>query len=269
MTFPNAIWFLLIICAVCSSIGFIKFIYFISVGYGFAITGAGVFLMIYYWNQMSLVIALQCMVLIIYGVRLGGYLLIRDLKSYTYHKTIKDSTKDHTYKPFLSKVMIWICVSILYVMQVSPICYRLANHDSASLLSYISLVIMIGGVVLEAVGDMQKSKAKVKNPNRFCDKGVYRFVRCPNYLGEILFWTGVFVSGFDTFVGVGQWGIAIAGYLMIFYIMLSGAKRIEERQDKNYGKNQEYQVYKENTPILIPMIPVYSLKDCDWIISGL
>lgn len=269
MTFPSEIWILLIVCAACCSIGFKKFIYFISIGYGSAIAGAGVFLIIYYWREISLVVALQCIVLIVYGVRLGGYLLIRERNSYSYQKTVKGYVKDDTQMSFVRKGIIWICVSILYVMQVSPIFYRLANQDGTSVASYISLCVMIVGVWMETAADMQKSRAKKQNPDRYCDSGLYRIVRCPNYLGEILFWTGVIISGFTTLTGFGQWIIAIAGYLLICYIMLSGSKRLEERQDRNYGKSHEYQVYKKKTPILIPLIPLYSLQSCRWIISGL
>lgn len=267
MTFPSAIWILLIVCAVLCSIGFKKFIYFISIGYGAAIAGAGVFLITYYWKDISLVVALQCIVLILYGVRLGGYLLIREMNSYTYQKTVK--VKDDTNMSYVTKAITWIGVSILYVMQVSPIFYRLANQDGPSVASYVSLCVMMIGVWMETVADKQKSIAKKMNPNRYCDSGLYRIVRCPNYLGEILLWTGVLISGFTTLTGIGQWIIAIAGYLMIFYIMLSGSKRLEERQDRNYGKIHAYQVYKKKTPILLPLIPLHTLRDCHWIISGL
>ncbi len=102
-------------------------------------------------------------------------------------------------------------------------------------------------------------------PNRFCDTGLYKIVRCPNYLGEILFWTAVLISGFGALQGVVQWFIAILGYILLVYVMFSGAKRLEGRQNKNYGTDPEYQAYVENPPILLPLIPLYSLQKYNFI----
>ena len=49
---------------------------------------------------------------------------------------------------------------------------------------------MATGVLLESVADAQKKAAKKINKHRFVDTGVYRLVRCPNYLGELIIWTG-------------------------------------------------------------------------------
>lgn len=118
---------------------------------------------------------------------------------------------------------------------------------------------MACGMTLEAASDFQKSKAKAKNPKRFCDSGLFKIVRCPNYLGEVVFWTGVLVSGVNILSGVWQWVIALIGYLAIVYIMFGGARRLEIRQNKNYGEDPEYQAYVKKTPILIPLIPLYSV----------
>ena len=122
-------------------------------------------------------------------------------------------------------------------------------------------------LVLESVADKQKSAAKAKNPRRFCDVGLYRLVRCPNYLGEVLFWTGVLLSGIGALQGVIQWIVAIVGYILIVYVMLSGAKRLELRQNKNYGADPDYQAYVEHTPILLPFIPLYHLEKVKFIVA--
>ena len=90
-------------------------------------------------------------------------------------------------------------------------------------------------------------------------QGLYRIVRCPNYLGEIIFWTGIFVSGFTTYQGFGQWLTAALAYICIVYIMFNGAQRMEKRQMKQYGSKPEYQTYVSKTPIILPLIPLYHL----------
>ena len=119
---------------------------------------------------------------------------------------------------------------------------------------------MAAAILLESTADLQKSRAKKENPRRFCDRGLYKLVRCPNYLGEVLFWTGCFLSGIGALQGAGQWMIAAIGYAAIVYIMFGGARRLEIRQNKNYGADPEYQAYVNKTPVLIPFIPLYHLE---------
>ena len=92
-------------------------------------------------------------------------------------------------------------------------------------------------------------------------------MRCPNYLGELVIWTGVFISGFTALISVGQWIVAIFGYLGIVYIMFSGARRLELRQDRTYGVDPEYQAYVKSTPILLPFVPLYSVKKHTWLVG--
>lgn len=127
--------------------------------------------------------------------------------------------------------------------------------------------IRLCGVVLESAADLQKNAAKKKNSHRFVDTGLYRLVRCPNYLGEMVFWTGVLVSGIGALQGIGQWIMALIGYVGIVFVMFSGARRLEIRQNKNYGKDPEYQQYVKTFPILLPFIPLYSVEKYKWLIA--
>jgi steroid 5-alpha reductase family enzyme len=125
----------------------------------------------------------------------------------------------------------------------------------------------VAGLVIESLADIQKSRAKKVNPGRFVDTGLYRIVRCPNYFREMLFWTGVFVSGFGAVHGVWQWVAVLTGYLGIIYVMFGGARRLEIRQNKSYGKDPEYQAYVKKTPIMIPLIPLYSVEKYKWLVA--
>ena len=132
---------------------------------------------------------------------------------------------------------------------------------------YVGIGLAAVGILMEIIADAHKSIAKKKNPGRFVTTGLYKIVRCPNYLGEILLWTGVFVSGISVCNSVWQWVITSVGYIGILYVMFSGARRLEIRQDKNYGNDPEYQKYVSKTPILIPLIPLYSVKKYTWLVA--
>lgn len=257
--FPAIFWIMVAVALLISAIGYYKFVYFISLGYGFSITGLGITMLILFRDTLNIGTILLCILFMIYGCRLGGYLLIREIKSASYRNTMKTEIKDGSSMKFIAKFFIWISCALLYVLQVSPVFYRFVNGGDMDTNSLIGALIMACGMTLETVSDLQKSKAKAKNPNRFCDSGLFRMVRCPNYLGEIVFWTGALVSGINILTGVWQWVAALIGYLAIVYIMFGGARRLEIRQNKNYGNDPEYQAYVKKTPIIIPLLPLYSV----------
>ena len=259
MIFPELTWVLLLVAAALCAIGFYKFVYFMSVGYGLAVGGIGaaIFIIALIRGNLTPVMAVLCLLLLVYGIRLGGFLLVREIKSAAYRKTLNAQTGKPV--PIFVKLFMWIFMAVLYVMETSAIWYReAAAPDGPQLTAWIGALIMLCGILLEALADRQKSAAKKIDPNRPAMDGLYKFSRCPNYFGEITFWTGVFISGWGVLKG-GQWIVAILGYLMILGIMISGAQRLEKRQNKNYGHMPEYRAYVEKTPILVPFIPVYHL----------
>jgi len=270
---------LMLIALVVSSIGFYKYVYFISLGYGFSIAVMGVALFGMYFDVIDAGTLLMCVLFLIYGCRLGGYLLIREIKSASYRSTMKKEIKDGSSMKMVAKVSIWLSCSLLYALQVSPLFFRLMdvkrefdkNYEvvigGTDAVTIVGAVIMALGIILESAADFQKGRAKKVNPSRFCDKGLYKVVRCPNYLGEVLFWTGVFVSGINIYASVWQWIAAALGYICIVYIMFGGARRLELRQNRNYGDNPEYQVYVKKTPILLPFVPLYSVAKYKWLLG--
>ncbi len=120
---------------------------------------------------------------------------------------------------------------------------------------------MAGGLVLEAMADLQKSKFKRKNPDLFCNTGLYKIVRCPNYLGEILIWVGSFTAGIAAFTNPLFAIMAGIGLVCIVLIMMGSTKRLEQRQDERYGHLDKYQDFVNKVPVLFPFLPIYSLKN--------
>ena len=266
MVFPVNFWLLFAAAMVISSIGFKNYVWFISLGYGFSIAGEGLLMLLLYREGLSLGTILCCLLFIVYGCRLGGYLAVREFKSTSYKKNMQGEIKDGKTIPFGVKVAIWVTCAALYVLQVVPVMYRLHNGSGSSVFTYIGAAIMLFGIVFESVADWQKNAAKKINPRRFVDTGLYRIVRCPNYLGEMIFWTGVLISGIGAVSG-WQWIVVAIGYIGIIFFMFSGARRLEIRQDKNYGNDPEYQKYVSTVPILLPFIPLYSVKKHKWLVA--
>ena len=264
----NYLLILLAVSLAVSGLGWIYFIYFFSIGYGFGISALAVTLAVLFRDVLTIPTALLCVVMLIFGCRLGLYLLTREKRSPEYKKILygPDAAKK---KPLFVVITVWIFCALLYVGQVSPVAFYLANKAEGApvneIFPWIGAVLMALGVALESIADAQKKAAKKINKHRFVDTGLYRIVRCPNYLGELVIWTGAFIVCFGACCTFWQWVIAAIGYIGIVYVMFSGARRLEIRQAKVYGEDPEFQAYIKKTPILLPLVPIYSLARHKWL----
>ena len=261
--------FSLIFCCV----GFKEFVWFMSVGYGLSVCGIGIANLIVLLTGGSLgglefvqlsglplyITLAQCVLFICYGIRLGGFLLIRELKNAAYKKTLQDAAGAEP--PIFVKVVMWLLMGALYLAQTSGLNYRIHNDSGAVIVPIIGIVIALCGVLIEATADKQKGAQKKEDPNMVATKGLFKLVRCPNYFGEVTFWTGTFISGITSYHSFAQWLIAIIGYIAIVYIMFNGCQRLDKRQSMRLAGNPKFEEYASKTPILIPFIPWYYHMD--------
>lgn len=264
---PEATLFFLGLCLLVSAIGFRKVVYFISIGYGYSIAAMALLSLAVasLSSRLEPIAALQAALLAAYGLRLGTYLVIREGKA-AYRETQEADGDRGGASGLGPKLAIWLTVALLYVAMFEPCTARFAaaaarRPDPAPALSAAGLALMAAGILIESVADRQKSAAKKVSPKRFCDSGLYRFVRCPNYFGETLVWTGNLLAGAALLGTWLSWLLAAIGYLSILLIMKGSARRLELKQGERYGSDPEYQAYARRVPILVPFVPIYSFKN--------
>lgn len=262
------LWILLAVSFAVSAVGWIYFIYFFSIGYGLSISALSATTAILFYEQLTTPSIALLAVLFIYGIRLATYLLIREKKSASYKKILYQPEISQR-KPVFVMLMIWTSCALLYVGQISPVSFYLTNMAGGAevneLWMWMGAVVAALGVLIESIADAQKSAAKRFNPKRFVDHGLYRIVRCPNYFGEVLMWTGSFLVCVGACCSLWQWVVASLGYIGIVYVMFSGARRLELRQAEVYGSDPEFQAYVKRTPILLPLVPIYSVAKHKWL----
>ncbi len=256
--FPELYWVFFVVALVCCSIGFKRFVWFMSVGYGLASAGIGLTMFIVSLTKgFNLLFLIQCILFMVYGIRLGGFLLVRELKNESYRKKMAEVGGDAKV-PFFVAIIMWLMMGAMYTCQSSGAIYRLLNGASNNVWLVVGIIVSAIGIVIEALADKQKGEAKKINPDMPAMQGLYKMCRCPNYFGEILFWTGSILSGIGAVSGK-QWILVILGYVLIVIVMMSGAKRVETRHIKHYGDKKEYNDYADHTPLIIPLIPLYHM----------
>jgi steroid 5-alpha reductase family enzyme len=255
---------LLLVTLIVTSVGFKRLVYFVSIGYAFSMVAMATVSAIALRANLTWLTGLQCLLLVIWGLRLGIFLVRRESKP-GYRRQLEGTDAYDQDKNWLKKLPVWIGVSLLYVAMFSPALFALSDGPDAEAawgpwVQTLGLALMIGGVTLEAVADQQKSAAKMKAPGQFVRSGVYSWVRCPNYLGEITFWIGNFIMGISFYTSVLRWVIALVGVGCLVLIMMGSTKRLEHSQDERYGSLEEYQKYVKTVPVLFPFVPIYTLK---------
>lgn len=256
---------LFVLALIISAVGFYKTVYFISIGYAFSIVAMAFVAPILLRQNVTWFVVLQNALLAFWGLRLGLYLLRREMKP-SYQKEKKNNDERSSGINGWGKVGIWVTVSALYVAMFSPSLFSLAQPQSemswlAVVTQVFGLALMAGSLLLEAMADKQKSDFKADHPTQFCNVGLYRWVRCPNYLGEILIWVGNFIVGMTFYTTIWQWAVAFIGVTCITLIMMGSTKRLENAQTERYGGQKRYQEYIRSVPVLFPFVPVYSLKN--------
>ncbi|MDJ0938987.1 MAG: DUF1295 domain-containing protein [Woeseiaceae bacterium] len=264
MTSIELLGVLLVIALVVGLVGFARTVWFISIGYAASIVAFVLALVLLAGSRLTPLGIAQLLAALVWGVRLGSFLVRRESRA-TYRAAVKDQTDRSQALPLNAKLGIWISVAVLYVCMFSPavfLTYAMPTLSQGQMLSSaVGVGIMWLGLAIEAIADHQKSRLKATDPDAFARNGLYAWVRYPNYLGEILFWFGNFVAGIVAYTEWWHWVMASTGIVCIVLIMMGSTKRMEYKQDRRYGDDSDYQEYSRTVPVLVPWIPLYTLKN--------
>jgi len=121
----------------------------------------------------------------------------------------------------------------------------------------VGVLIWAIGFAIEVAADTQKSKFKADpaNDGKFISSGIWAWSRHPNYFGEIVLWIGVAVIALPVLQGWAWVTLISPVFVTLLLTKISGVPMLEERADKKWGGQPDYEAYKANTPVLIPAKP--------------
>ena len=249
---------------------YIRQAYSFSVGYGFSVATMSMALLSSFTFaggkvdlaqfQTSIPSALA-LTSFIYGIRLSAFLFMREYTVESKRKQFKDLDKSSR----LKRTPLALGVSLLYAFMVSPALFALrVSVDASSTLGKVQ-VFFTGlssfGMVLEAIADQHKYEAKRQSKdgeNKFVGPTTWSYNLCrhPNYLGEILFWTGLFGAGSVSFgKSITAWVCGVLGLWGILGIMLGASSRLDKKQTEKYAGQPAYEDWKKEVSFsVIPLI---------------
>lgn len=137
--------------------------------------------------------------------------------------------------------------TIVVFLAMLPAFYLLKLDVEATIFSYLAYIICVLAAVLQLISDLQMHSFRKRYKGKVCNVGLWKYSRHPNYLGEILFWWGVYFITLSVapqywWTGIG----ALANTLLFAFISIP---LMEKRQLLN---KPEYAEYMGKTAVLIP-----------------
>jgi steroid 5-alpha reductase family enzyme len=194
----------------------------------------------------------------IWAGRLGTFLFRRILKAG------KDARFDDIKVSFLRFLNTWMLQGLWVTLTLAAALAAITatTRKELGLFALVGFLVWVLGLSVEAVADAQKSRfrANPENKGQFINTGLWAWSRHPNYFGEIVLWIGVAIIALPILRG-WQWVTLISPlFVTLLLTRISGVPLLEKRADERWGGQEDYEAYKERTPVLIPRPPTGSLK---------
>lgn len=189
----------------------------------------------------------------LWAIRLGTFLFQR----------IKKAGEDRRFreikKSFLRFLQTWTIQGLWVSFSLAAALVVITSQQRVPLdiFAVVGFLIWVAGFSVEVIADRQKSAFKddPANEDKFIRSGLWSWSRHPNYFGEIVLWIGVMIIALPVLTG-WQWVALISPvFITILLTRVSGVPLLEERADEKWGGQAEYEDYKLNTSILIPLPP--------------
>ena len=186
----------------------------------------------------------------VWGLRLSWHIGQRNIKKpedYRYSAWRESWGKWFIIKSYLQ---IFIFQGFLMLLIVSPILviYTYSNNGIFPVV-VIGILIWVCGFLFESISDHQLKKFtdNPQNKGRIMNKGLWHYSRHPNYFGEVTQWWAIGLIALPASFGwLGLIGPCVITFLIV---KVSGVPMLENK----YQNNLEYQAYKINTSMLLPI----------------
>ena len=163
-----------------------------------------------------------------------------------------EDLKELKFASFIDFFGIHLYPTLQVNLSLLPLYYSLSvSTNTPSYWLYMASFYTIMAVTLELISDNQlwKFKKNKDNKNKFIKTGLWSYSRHPNYLGEILFWWGIFFMTLA--VDVSYWYLFICPLSMNLMFALITCKMMDDRSLVKRDGYKDY-MHKTNQLLIFP-----------------
>ncbi len=195
---------------------------------------------------------LLAVLVVIWAIRLGSFLFGR------INKAGKDDRFDEIKPSFIRFLNVWTIQGlwVTFTVAAALVAITTSYRKELDLFAIIGFLVWVLGFTFEVVADSQKSRfnANTNNKGKFIQTGLWSRSRHPNYFGEIVLWVGIAIIALPVLQG-WQWVALISPvFVTLLITRVSGVPMLENKADKKWGGQEDYETYKKKTPVLIPRL---------------
>ncbi|MAK20073.1 MAG: hypothetical protein CMA05_02040 [Euryarchaeota archaeon] len=193
------------------------------------------------------------LLVVIWSLRLSSFLYFR------IHRTGKDGRFDRLKTSPIRFLVPWTIQGLWVFLTMIVVIVINSQADSAPALGIwdaLGLSIWLLGFCIEVIADNQKTafNSEPNNQGKWIDSGLWAYSRHPNYLGEILLWTGIACFGISCFSGLERFAWISPVFIYLLLTKLSGIPILDKRALEKWSDDVEYQKYRDKTPALFPRL---------------
>ena len=111
---------------------------------------------------------------------------------------------------------------------------------------------MLMAILLELVSDraIHRFLLENKGERRSCNVSVWKYSRHPNYLGEMSFWTGMYLYFLPLFTSYWLYGLGFLSMIALFLFI-----SIPMMEKHNLERRADYADYRKRTSMILLLPP--------------
>ena len=191
---------------------------------------------------------------VIWGLRLSGYLLIRNYgkgEDFRYQEFRRYFGAERYW--WFSFFQVFLLQGALIVIISLPLLgvNLFTNSNDINALDYLAILVWLIGFFFESVGDYQLTKFKnnPENKGKVLDTGLWRYTRHPNYFGDAAVWWSFGIFS----IAAGAYWHVIGSLIMTYLIIKISGVSLLERSLKE--AKPKYKDYIAKTSAFFPWFP--------------
>ena len=208
-----------------------------------------------YTNQLENKKAWPLIVIALWALRLGIFLFSR------IQKEGRDRRFDAMRTHFFRFGAFWLLQALAAPLILLPTLLMFyGNSPQNTSPNLYALILSLAGLLLETFADIEKYqfKANKKNQGKFIASGLWGIVQHPNYLGEILFWGGIYLSVYPLLGPLAPLGLSSPLMIAMLLCFVSGIPLLDKGAQAKWGHLPAFQRYRKKVE---PLIPWFSPTD--------